>query len=300
LCFKHWGLKRLGIKYLVLKHWGLKRLGLVKGKVVVISGASSGIGKALAARYAQAGAHLAICARSLERLEPVADVLRSRYSVDVLAQRCDVSDQAQCGEFIAQTLESLGRIDVLINNAGISMRAPFQDVNLAVLHQVMDINYWGSVYLTKAALPAVMQQKGSLVGVSSIAGFVGLPERVGYSSSKFALHGFLEALRIELLKQGTHVLLACPGFTESNIRNTALLADGHPQGKSPREEKGLMTAEAVAEAIFRAQQRRKRTLVLTGKGKWTVRLRKLFPAWMDTLVWREFEKERQHEAQRNR
>jgi short-subunit dehydrogenase len=171
------------------------------------------------------------------------------------------------------------------------MRATLEDLDLDVLRQVMDINFWGTVYCTKFALPHLIQTKGSVVGVSSIAGYKGLPGRVGYSSSKFALQGFLEVVRIENRKKGLHVLTACPGFTASNIRKTALSAKGEQQGESPREEHKMMTSEAVAIHIIRAMEKRKDRLVLTNQGKMTVLLNKFFPSFMDKMVYNHLAKE---------
>lgn len=155
----------------------------------------------------------------------------------------------------------------------------------------MQVNFFGTMYCTQAALPHLIKSKGSIVGVSSIAGFRGLPGRTGYSASKFAMHGYLESLRTELLKTGVHVLVACPGFTASNIRKVALKADGSQQGETPLKEQKLMSSEAVAEYIFKAEKRRKRTLILTRQGKMTVLLNKLFPAFMDKMVYNHFAKE---------
>ncbi|GAI12870.1 unnamed protein product, partial [marine sediment metagenome] len=149
---------------------------------------------------------------------------------------------------------------------------------------VMEINFFGSVYCTKYALNSIIARKGSIVGVSSIAGYRGLPGRSGYSASKFALQGWLEAIRTELMDDGVHVMWVCPGFTASNIRNAALNEKGDSQGESPLDEKRLMTAEEVAEKLLRAISKRKRTLVLTFTGKQTVFMNKLFPAWSDKLV----------------
>ena len=146
-----------------------------------------------------------------------------------------------CQHLISETISKFKKIDVLINNAGISMRATLEDMNLSVMKKVMDINFYGTVFCTKYALPHILKSKGSVVGVSSIAGYKGLPARTAYSASKFAMQGFLESLRIENLKKGLHVLIACPGFTASNIRNTALSKDGEVQKESPRDESKMMT-----------------------------------------------------------
>jgi len=171
------------------------------------------------------------------------------------------------------------------------MRAIFNDMQLDVIKKVMEINFWGTVYCTKYALPHLLKTKGSVVGVSSIAGYIGLPARTGYSASKYAIQGFLDALRTENLKTGLHVMVACPGFTASNIRNTALSKDGSMQGESPRDEGKMMTAEEVAERILAGVGKRKRTLVLTTEGKLAVFLGKFFPKFIEKQVYNKMVKE---------
>lgn len=263
----------------------------MKNKVVIVTGASSGIGKALAERYHRAGSHTVLAARSTDKLKAIASEMDQIGEGETLCVSTDVSKQADCENLIAQTIEKFGRIDVLVNNAGISMRALVKDLEVSVIEQVMQINFFGTVYCTHAALPHLLKSKGSIVGVSSIAGYRGLPARSGYSASKFAMHGFLESLRTELLESGVHVLVACPGFTASNIRKVALTGDGSAQGDTPLKEQKLMTAEEVADRIFQSVARRKRTLVLTRQGKMTVLLNKLFPKFMDRMVFNHFRKE---------
>jgi short-subunit dehydrogenase len=195
-----------------------------------------------------------------------------------------VSKQDQSEAFIKQVVDNWGRIDVLINNAGISMRALVSEVSVQTLQNVMDINFWGTVYCTKAALPSIKQNKGVIVGVSSIAGYRGLPGRSGYSASKFALNGWLEALKTELYASGTHVMWVCPGFTTSNIRNAALDKNAKAQGESPMDEGAMMSSEQCATHIIHAIEKRSRSLVLTFTGKRTVFMNKYFPAWADKLV----------------
>jgi short-subunit dehydrogenase len=211
--------------------------------------------------------------------------------VACLAVKTDVSIEDDCRKLMEAAVAKFGTIHILINNAGISMRALFADLDLKVIRQVMDVNYWGTVYCTKYAYPYLLQNKGSLVGVSSIAGYKGLPGRTGYSSSKFAMNGFLEVLRIENLKTGLHVLTACPGFTASNIRNTALTADGSVQGESPRDEDKMMSAETVAGIIANAIVKRKREVIMTTMGKLTVWLNKRFPKMMDNMTYNHMAKE---------
>lgn len=264
--------------------------GSFQGKVVVITGASSGIGLACAEAFAKRGARLVLAARQEGKLLELTETFR-KWNTEVLAVATDVSRENDCKALIDRAYVRFGRIDVLINNAGISMRALFVDLDLDVIRKVMDTNFWGAVYCTKYALPYLLESKGSIVGMSSIAGKKGLPGRTGYSASKFALEGFLETLRIENLKKGLHVLVACPGFTASNIRNSALSKDGNAQGESPREESKMMKPEEVAEAIAQAIIQRKRDLVLTSQGKLTVFLNKFFPAWVDRLVYNHMAKE---------
>ena len=256
---------------------------MTETKVVIITGASSGIGEACAWEFAKMGYHVVLAARRKGILDNLARELLT-FGYGTLAVQTDVSDEMQCKNLIEQTIESFGRIDVLLNNAGISMRSLFEDVDLKVLKQLMDINFWGTVYCTKYALPHVLRTKGTIVGVSSIAGKLGLPARTGYSASKFAMEGFLDSLRIEYLRQGLHVLVACPGFTASNIRKAALTADGSPQNHTPQDESNIMSAGEVAKHITWAVRKRKRELILTRQGKLTVFFNKFFPRWIDKKV----------------
>ncbi|MCX6272619.1 MAG: SDR family oxidoreductase [Bacteroidetes bacterium] len=261
-----------------------------KDKTVIITGASSGIGKAIASGLAGSGARLVLAARNVDELNKLAVNLRQKGN-QVLVKQTDVSREDDCRSLISNTVNTFGSVHVLINNAGISMRALFEDVDLKVLHELMDVNFWGSVYCTKYALPYLLKEKGSVAGISSIAGNKGLPGRTGYSASKFALQGFLETLRIETRNKGLHVLIACPGFTSSNIRNTARSGDGSPQKESPLDENKLMPAETVARKIIQAIEIRKRMLVLTTQGKLTIWLNKFFPAFMDGMVYNHMAKE---------
>jgi short-subunit dehydrogenase len=271
----------------------------MQDKVVIITGASSGIGKALAFECARRGANLVLASRRTGQLEFIREQIlqqaesnRLRSSaVSLLNVTTDVTNEDDCHRLIDCAIEYFGRIDVLINNAGISMRAIFDEVNLEVIRKVMSTNFWGTVYCSKYALPYLLQTKGSLVGISSVAGYKGLPGRSGYSASKFAMQGFLEVVRIENRKKGLHVLIACPGFTTSHIRNLALSKDGTIQGETPLDESRLMPAEDVAKRICKAIKQRKRNLILTTPGKMTVFLNKFFPYFMDKLVYQHMAKE---------
>jgi NAD(P)-dependent dehydrogenase (short-subunit alcohol dehydrogenase family) len=262
-------------------------------KVVIVTGASSGIGLATAKAFAAKGDCVVLAARNIEKLKSTATVLANIYGESAkigekrvqrfLAVETDVVKEEDCKNLIDKTIEVYGRIDVLINNAGISMRAMFKDLDLSVIKNLMDVNFWGTVFCTKYALPYLLEAKGSVVGVISIAGFKGLPARTGYSSSKFAVYGFLDTLRVEHLHDGLHVMIFAPGFTASNIRFTALTADGSAQGETPRDEGKMMSAEAVANRLVKGVYKRKRQIVLTPIGKLTVWLNKFFPRLVDRL-----------------
>jgi short-subunit dehydrogenase len=250
-------------------------------KVVVITGGTDGIGKALVDAALAQGAKVATCGRHHDKLYH----LQSEYpSYPLHTVVADVSNENDCRHFIESTIKVFGGIDILINNAGISMRALLKDASIDVIRRVMDVNFFGVVYCTKYALPSIIERKGTVVGVSSIAGYRGLPGRSGYSASKFALQGWLESIRTELAEDGVHVMWVCPGFTASNIRFAALTKDGQPQGESPMEEGDMMTAEECAHHILHAIEHKKRTLVLTFTGKRTIFMNKFFPGLADKLV----------------
>jgi short-subunit dehydrogenase len=260
-------------------------------QVIIITGGSSGIGKALALQYGQLGAHIVITGRNENKLQSATEELKS-LGISILGIPCDSSQEVETRLMINKVIDHFGKIDLLVNNAGISMRSMFEDVQIDVLKKVMDINFWGTVYATQAALPYLKESKGGIIGISSIAGYRGLPVRTGYSASKFAMNGFLEALRTELLHSGVHVLIACPGFTASNIRNSSLNAEGNMTGETMREEEKMMSADEVASKIIQAYQQNKKTLIMTFQGKLTVFLNKWLNGFMDTLVYNSLKKER--------
>lgn len=265
-------------------------MSFIKDKVVLITGGSSGIGKACAERFGQEGGRICITGRDAENLELAAQDLRAK-NIEVITVQGDVANENDCVKMINQTLNNYGRIDVLINNAGISMRAFFKNVDLTVMRSLMEVNFFGTVYCTKYALKQLLKYKGSVVGISSVAGYQGLPGRTGYSASKFAMEGFLSGLRLENHDTGLHVMLVNPGYTESNIRKTALIADGSSQGESPREEKKMMSSEEVADNIFQGVKNRKKRIVLTSQGKLSYYLSKVLPGFVDKMVIKAIEKE---------
>jgi short-subunit dehydrogenase len=239
----------------------------LNNKIVIITGSSSGIGKSLAEEFARRGANLVLAARQYVTLCEIAQSLQDQYQIKAVAVQCDVAIESDCEHLIKQALTTFGKIDILINNAGISMRALFKDADVQVLKTLMDVNFWGTVYCTKYALPEILKTQGSIVGVSSIAGYKGL-------------------------KTGLHVMTACPGFTASNIRNTALNKDGNQQGESTLHEEKMMTSDQVAKIIADGVENRERTLIMTGQGKLTVFLSKLIPGVLDKLVYNVFAKEK--------
>jgi dehydrogenase/reductase SDR family protein 7B len=262
----------------------------MKNKVVIITGGSSGIGKALAEIFGHNGSKIFITGRNVEELnKAIADIRGTGTTIHGI--QADVSIESDNKKMADEAIRVYGKIDILINNAGISMRALFDEVDIAVVKKVMDINFYGVLYATKYCLPEIEKNKGSIVGISSIAGYRGLPGRTGYSASKFAMNGFLEVLRTEHLKTGVHVLTACPGFTASNIRKRSLTKDGSAQGESPRNEGNMMTAEECASHIYNATVKRKNTLILTTQGKLVVFLNKWLPRIADKLVYNVMAKE---------
>ncbi len=256
-------------------------MSIFTNKIVVITGGSEGIGKALVDAFLQEGAKVATCSRKHDKLYSLQSVHPGK---PLMIYTADVSKEQDCRNFIDAVIQSFGTIDILINNAGISMRSLVNEVELDTIRKVMDINFWGTVYCTKFSLPYITKNNGTIAGVSSIAGYRGLPGRSGYSASKFAINGWLEALRTELLDSGTNVMWVCPGFTASNIRNVALNREGKSQGESPMDESKMMSAAVCAAHILTAIRKRKRSLVLTFTGRQTVFLNRFFPSLADKMV----------------
>jgi dehydrogenase/reductase SDR family member 7B len=263
----------------------------MKDKVVIVTGGSSGIGRALAQEFGSHGCKVLITGRNRMQVETTVSELRSS-GIRIEGFVGDVSVEQDDIDMARTAIDKFGTIDVLINNAGISMRALFEEVDLAVIRNVMDINFYGALYATKYCLPEIIKNKGSIVGISSVAGYRGLPGRSGYSASKFALNGFLEVIRTEFLKRDVHVLTACPGFTSSNIRKKALTRDGSQQGESPRKEEEMMSAEECARHIYSATVNRKRQIILTSQGRLAILINKWFPALADKLVYNAMAKEK--------
>ena len=256
----------------------------LNSKIIVITGASSGIGEAMAREYSKLGAKVVLGARNESKLAQLVQTIRSA-SGEAEYIATDVTKEDDCRALIAKAVEAFGGVDVLICNAGISMRATFDEVDTKVLHRVMDVNFWGTVYCAKYALPYLQTSKGVLVGISSVAGLHGLPGRTAYSASKFAITGLLETIRIENLKKGVGVVVACPGFTASNVRYSALTADGSVQGETPRKESEMMTSEEVARIVADAIVKRKRLCLMDGEGRATHFVKKFAPWLLDRVFY---------------
>lgn len=252
-----------------------------KDKVVLITGASSGIGQALAVLCAAQGAKLSLVARSQTGLEETARLCSGETEIHV----CDVTNPTQCEEMIADVVEKWGRIDLLMNNAGVTTWAKFEEISdLAPFKSIMETNFWGSVYCTKAALPHLINSKGQIAVVSSLTGLTGVPTRSLYAASKHALHGFFDSLRIELLDKGVSVSIICPGFVQSQVRGKAIGADGQSLGESPIDEGKVMTAADCARQILQAIEKRQRLLVMTTKGKVGRWLKLFAPTLVDRIA----------------
>jgi short-subunit dehydrogenase len=261
-------------------------MSFFKDKIIAITGGSDGIGKALIEQLIPLGARIATCARNHDKLY----ALQLQYSNVMLHTiTCDVSKEQDCERFINSTINTFGGIDILINNAGINIRGMFLETGVDAIRKIMDINFYGSVYCTKYALPSILERQGTIVGITSIAGYRGLPGRSGYSASKFALQGWLEALRTELLDTGVNVMWVAPGFTRSSIRQSDA-ENNNAEIPVPDEDK-LMPVEDCARYILNAIEKRKRTLVLTFTGKRAVFMNRFFPSWADKLTHKFFIKD---------
>ncbi len=235
--------------------------------VVIVTGASSGIGRELAYQLADQGAWLALAARDVERLDAVAEGCRSRGG-RALVVPTDVAEQAACQQLVTRAVEAYGRIDTLINNAGVTMWALFEELSdLSPLERIMQVNYFGSLYCTYYALPHLKQSRGRIVAVSSVTGKAGVPTRSGYAASKHAMVGFFDSLRVELAPHGVSVTIVYPDFVATETRQRAFGPDGRPLGVSPVQEGKVMTAETCARLIVRAAARRKREEILSLRGK---------------------------------
>jgi len=254
------------------------------GKSIVLTGASSGIGRALALALAGQRPRLALAARDSESLADVADECRS-LGAEAVVVPTDVSDPQAAAFLIETAVSSFGGIDVLVNNAGISMMARFDEVtDLSVFESLMRVNYLGCVYLTHHALPHLKTRRGQIVVMASLAGLTGVPTRTGYAASKHAVIGFYDSLRIELAGSGVDVTVIAPDFVLSEIHRRSVGPDGRPVGRSPMQEARLMTAEQCAALTLRAMERRQRIAILSARGRWGRLVRLVAPGLIDRIA----------------
>jgi NAD(P)-dependent dehydrogenase (short-subunit alcohol dehydrogenase family) len=254
------------------------------GKTVVITGAAGGLGSAFARRFGKAGAKLGLLDVSADGLQTISRELETN-GVENAAFACDITRAEECRDAIAGVIQRFGAIDALINNAGITHRSAFRETDVAVFRRVMNINYFGSLYCTKAALESLIERKGLIVVISSVAGFSPLLGRSGYAASKHALHGLFDSLRTELKHMGVDVTIVCPGFTATGIATKALGGDGqittHPQSTFGRISK----PDEVAEAVFQAACRGgRRLVVLSAVGRLTRIVHKISPGLYERLM----------------
>jgi short-subunit dehydrogenase len=255
-----------------------------KDKVVVITGASSGIGRELACQLASQGAWLCLAARSSDRLEAAKGECEARGGKAITVPT-DVSEGAECASLIQRAVEYYSRIDMLVNNAGKTMMAKFEDVrDLSIFDQLMRINYLGSVYCTAYALPYLKQTQGRIVGISSLTGKIGVPTRTGYAASKHAMAGFFDSLRIETYPSGVSVTMVYPGFVDTPIRERALDVNGQPMGPQAPQERSAMSVEKCARAIIRGAARRDREVVMPWQGKLAIWIKVFMPGVVDRLA----------------
>jgi short-subunit dehydrogenase len=257
---------------------------IFQGNVVIITGASSGIGRELAYQLADQGAYLSLGSRDQQRLQAVATQCQARGGCAITTQT-DVTNQRECQNLIEQTVKEFGRIDTLVNNAGISMRALFEELqDLSILERLMQVNYFGSVYCTRYALPYLKDTKGRIVVLASLTAINGVPTRIGYAASKHALKGFFDSLRIELADSGVSVTISYPDFVATEARQNALGADGKPIGDSPLDEHKVMSVERCVKLLVKAMEQRKREDKQTLKAKLGPWVKLIAPGLVDQIA----------------
>ena len=253
-------------------------------KVIIITGASSGIGKALAMELAKEEANLVLAARSEDDLNRISKECQG-YGAETLVVQTDVAEKDQCQHLIEKTIEEFACIDILVNNAGISMWSHFDKFDdLDRFNEMMQVNYMGAVYCTKYALPHLKKSKGLIVAVSSLAGKTGVPTRSGYSASKHAMVGFFKSIRVELMDSGVDVTLVYPGFVATEIRKRAYGEDGVPLGISPIQEDEAMSPEECARIMVKGMAKHKREIVMTLRGKVGQWIKLIAPGLVDKIA----------------
>jgi len=256
----------------------------MKGRRIILTGASEGIGRALALELAARGARLALAARDRDRLESVAQECRAR-GADALAVPTDVTNSQDLEWLVGETLKAFGGIDAVVHNAGITMWSRFDALaDLSIFERVMEVNYYAPVRLTALTLPHLRESRGLIVVVASLAGLTGVPERSAYAGSKHAVIGFFDSLRIELAGTGVDVSVVAPDFVVTEIHKRAIGPDGEPLGTSPMQQSKLMTAPECARQIARAMEKRQRQLLMSTRGKLGMWLKLLAPGIIDRIA----------------
>jgi short-subunit dehydrogenase len=253
-----------------------------RDRAALVTGASSGIGAALARALAEAGARLVLTGRNEERLTEVAQSCQGL--ADVMTVPADLSDPLQREKLVAATLEHHQRLDVLVNNAGITMNAQFADIDIDLVRRILEIDFFSVVDLTHRLLAPLCEASGRIVVMSSVTGVVGVPSRTAYAAAKHALHGLFDALRVELRPHGVGITIACPGYVDTPIRHRALVADGSEQGRDQAAQRSMLTAEEVAHRTLRAAARRRRRALMgreTVLARW---LSVLSPALLERML----------------
>jgi NAD(P)-dependent dehydrogenase (short-subunit alcohol dehydrogenase family) len=261
-----------------------------KDKVVVVTGAASGIGNAICDRFAREGARIGLLDMDEKGVQAATDKLRA-MGADAVGIRCDVVNEDECTSAIKEIADLYGGIDVLVNNAGITQRSAFVDTQISVYRRVMEVNFFGSLHCTKAAIGSLIERRGIIIVIESLAGISPLLGRTGYCASKHALHGFFTSLRSEIRTTSAHIMLVCPGFVETNLQTRALGGDGrvttHPQSMVGKP----ISAERVAEDIFKGVLRKKHLLVLTPVGNLTYWINRFAPRIYERIMARQLKKE---------
>ena len=258
------------------------------GRRIILTGASEGIGRALALALVAQGARVALAARDATRLEELARECRAQgveKGGETLVVPTDIANEVDCGWLVETTLQNFGGVDIVIHNAGITMWSRFDAVaDLEIFERLMQVNYLAPVRLTSLALPHLKQSKGLLVAVASIAGLTGVPERSGYAASKHAMIGFFDSLRIELRGTGVDVSVIAPDFVVTEIHKRAIGPDGEPLGTSPMQVSKIMSAAECARRIVRAIERRERLVVMSARGKIGRWLKLVAPSLIDRIA----------------
>jgi len=266
------------------------RLQTLQNKVVVVTGGASGIGAAVCRRFSREGARIGVLDIDAAGVQAAVENLKAA-GVEAVGIKCDVVDEGECNSAIRKVIGLYGGIDILVNNAGITQRSAFRDTKISVYRRVMDVNFYGALHCTKAAIDSLIERKGSIIVIESLAGVTPLLGRTGYCASKHALHGFFTSLRSELRESGLHIMIVCPGFVKTDLQARALGGDGrvttHPQSVVGKPT----SAERVAEAICKAALQRRHLLILTPVGKLSYWFSRFAPVFYERLMARQVKKE---------